>query len=153
MAVGSPETHLQRAYDRLSAAKAMFRSGHVEDGANRLYYVVFEAGNAALKFKGRRIPGGKHNPFLALFDKVFSGSGREWNTATRTLSTLASARNSADYAGNFNADTYDAVGAVDEAEAFVRLVHDAFFPDFVPARHVPVNVLSADRDDTDDLRP
>ena len=106
MAVRSLEEHLARSRRRVAAAKLLFREGHIDDGANRLYYALYEAACAALKAKSRRVPG-KHIQILRLFDEVYQDQGPQWEVAIGTFQDVAGDRIDADYE-LFDASSYDA---------------------------------------------
>lgn len=114
---------LRKADQARTSAQTLLNAGDVDGACNRAYYAMFDAARACLMARGFDL-GKTHKGVLSAFSEHLIKSGFVARDLGRLLKRAEAFRYVADYeSGSIAAD--DARCLVDQAEVFVRAMHDA----------------------------
>lgn len=121
----SPEAQLvaaqlEKAEQKLAAARTLLVHGHYEDAVSRAYYAVFHAATALLLTEG--LTADSHAGLKALFGLRFVQTGLVDRRYAKTLASLMDGREAGDYDVFTAIDPEDARRGLAQAEEFVRVV-------------------------------
>jgi uncharacterized protein (UPF0332 family) len=116
-------TLFQKADQARTSAQTLLNAGDVDGACNRAYYAMFDAARARLMAQGFDL-GKTHRGVLNAFGEHLIKSGLVSTDLGRLLKRAEAFRYVADYeSGSIAAD--DARWLVDQAEVFVRAMHQA----------------------------
>ena len=119
MSMPPHEWHMQRAQERLEAAKFLLREGFISDGVSRLYYAAFEAARAVLEaLQIAPIPRTHTGVHHLFYNHVVHKCEWPGDLADPLDQTD---RIAADYAG-FDDPNFDPESAIEHTERFIAAV-------------------------------
>ena len=127
----SSEWHIQRAHQRLSAARDLLNAGKVEDAYNRLYYACYEAAHAALSSVGADTVRG-HQGLGFVFGESFVKPLGLPDEMLRTFQKTLHSRMLADYKGMETPSREEAEASFAQVAELVERVRRACVSDFMP---------------------
>jgi uncharacterized protein (UPF0332 family) len=113
---------LNKAYQRLQAAKELFQMRYFDDCVNRAYYSMVSAANAALRF--RDITAKTHKGLHIKFSEIYIKSGEIDAKHGRQFRYAEDLRNKVDY------DSFETISeeqteiVLEDAEAFIDSVEN-----------------------------
>jgi len=109
---------LNKASQKIKAAKRLLEEGFLDDAISRAYYAVYHAASAALFKEG--ILAKTHQAVKTMFGLHLIKSGKIDKKYGRWLSQLKDERENGDYDIYVNFNKEDAQQAIKEAEGFVE---------------------------------
>lgn len=113
---------LEKARQKLDAAKTLLAGGHFDDALSRAYYAMYHAAAALLLTEG--LSADSHSGLKALFGLRFVQLGIVDRKYARMLAALKDEREAGDYDLFTAFDEDDARRGVEQAEEFVRAIGD-----------------------------
>ncbi len=113
------ERNLEKAGERLEAAKILLENRKFEDAINRAYYSMYHSAMALLQTVN--ISPKTHNGLIGEFGKKFVKNGKIDRRYSKILSYAENLRESADYGIESEIGQRDAEKTVDNAEDFLEM--------------------------------
>ena len=117
---GVVSAYLEKADEKLAAARDLLAGGHFQDAVSRAYYAAYHAARAALLVEGERPR--THQGVVSLFGLHLVRSGRVDERLGRLLATLKDDREASDYEAVSWIDREAAQSSVAAGEEIVRAV-------------------------------
>lgn len=111
---------IEKAEEKLQAARSLFQSAFWDDAISRAYYAVFHAASAALLSEG--VTAKTHEAVKTLFGLYFIRTGKIENSYGRTIRELKDDREHGDYDVFTSFGREDAEKAIQEAERFLERI-------------------------------
>jgi uncharacterized protein (UPF0332 family) len=108
---------MQKAYEKVAAARSLTRSGHHDDAISRAYYAMFHAASAVLLSLGITVD--SHSALKAMFGLHLVKTGEIDREYGKSLSRLKDDRENGDYDIFADFDEDDAQKAIGQAQGFV----------------------------------
>ncbi|MEW5692735.1 MAG: HEPN domain-containing protein [Candidatus Hydrogenedentota bacterium] len=112
------ETQLNKAKEKLEAAKVLFKEGFLDDAISRAYYSVFHAVSAALLSEGITVE--SHDGLKTMFGLHLIKQGKIDKKFGRFLSQLKDERENGDYDIYVGFEKEDAKEAIREAKELLE---------------------------------
>jgi hypothetical protein len=106
-----------KAEQKLAAARALARDGHLDDAISRAYYAMFHAASAVLLSLGITVD--NHSALKAMFGLHLIKTGELDRGYGKSLSRLKDDRENGDYDIFTDFDRKDADKAISDAESFL----------------------------------
>lgn len=119
-----------KAIRAATSAKVLLDTGDVEGACDRAYYAMFNAARAALLASGASVQpdvGKTHSGLISAFSLHLVKTERVPVEYGRTFNRMEELRLIADYKGD-PIEREQAAWAVDQAQAFVQAMRNAFMP-------------------------
>ena len=113
------QAQLESAVEALSDARYLLEGGRLKAAANRAYYAMFYAAQAALAVAEVDRPR-THSGVVSLFGLHYVGSGRLDRTLGRSLQDVYDLHRRSDYQVQVTVEEEQVSDAVSQAETFVR---------------------------------
>lgn len=110
--------HIEKAAEKLKAAKVLFENSDYDDATSRAYYCCFHAAQAVLLTEG--LSADTHQGLLNLFGLHFVKTGKFDDRFGKILSNLKDDRENGDYEIYSAIDEETAKRAIDEAKEFLK---------------------------------
>lgn len=111
---------VDKAAEKLRAARTLLASGHWDDAISRAYYAVFHAASAALLFRG--VTAKTHEGLKTLFSLHLIRTGLVEKEYGETIRELKDDRENGDYDVFTSFGREDAEKAVQDAERFLSRI-------------------------------
>ncbi|MFW5912074.1 MAG: HEPN domain-containing protein [Candidatus Hadarchaeota archaeon] len=118
------EGNLERARDRLDAARLLLKNDKYEDAVNRAYYSMYHSAMALLRAKG--VSPRTHRGLIGEFGRRFVREDEVNRRYSTMLSHAESLRESADYGLKSEIKREDAREVVENAEDFLKMAVNQF---------------------------
>ncbi|MBI4594969.1 MAG: HEPN domain-containing protein [Candidatus Tectomicrobia bacterium] len=119
---------INKAVEKLDAAKSLLESGFIDDAISRAYYCMFHAASAVLLTEGVSVE--SHSAPKTMFGLRLVKSGKIAAKYGKWLNKLKDERENSDYDVFTSFEEEDAIDAVNEAEEFLvemkRFLHENF---------------------------
>lgn len=124
------DVRLGKARENLTAGRNLISSGDYRIAATRTYYAIFHAMRAVLALDG--IDQKRHSGIISEFRQRYIKTRLIPKSQSDTISKLSNLRTDSDYDDFFIVSKDEVQEALEQAEAFVRIVSDflAWDPDF-----------------------
>lgn len=117
---------LEKADEKLDAARALLAAAHFEDAVSRAYYAAYHAARAALLAEGHAPR--THHGVVSLFGQHLVRSGRIDVRLGRLLATLKDDREASDYEALASVDRRLAESSISSAEEIVQAIRALLEP-------------------------
>ncbi|KXA88781.1 hypothetical protein AKJ66_02745 [candidate division MSBL1 archaeon SCGC-AAA259E22] len=111
--------NLEKAEERLDAARLLLENGKYEDSINRAYYSMYHSAMALLQTEG--VSPKTHKGLIGEFGKRFVKTGKIDRRFSTMLTHAESLRESADYGIEPEIKSEDAEKVVKNAEKFLKM--------------------------------
>lgn len=119
---------LNKAVEKLGAAKSLLENGFIDDAISRAYYCMFHSASAALLTEGISVE--SHSALKTMFGLKLVRTGKIDAKYGKWLNKLKDERENGDYDIFTSFDEEDAKNAVNQAEEFLgemkRFLHENF---------------------------
>jgi uncharacterized protein (UPF0332 family) len=113
---------LDKARERISAARVLLQQGFPDDAVSRSYYAMFYVASAFLESKGLRFS--KHSAVIGAFGEQFAKTGELPADFHRFLIDAQDLRQDSDYGLDSAFSTEDVEELLRQAEQFVKLAEE-----------------------------
>lgn len=114
------QAHFNKALEKIRAAEDLIKTHHIEDASSRLYYALFHAIGACLKWKNIDLHTHKHVYILNRFKEQFIQTKIFEQSIMDLVIYLKSLRESADYGINDTFDQDEFQEALDEVKRTIQ---------------------------------
>lgn len=114
------QSSIEKAQEKLLAARDLLKQKHYDDAVSRAYYAVFHAASAVLLTEGARAE--THRGLVTLFGLLLVKTGKIEKEYGKYLSNLKDDRETGDYEIFSTLDEEAAKNSIREAQAFVSRI-------------------------------